>query len=120
MATDTHPIRKDTTMSGSHLQPVAVKVVLEPADPQSYRDQPSWVATPIWPSVVDRTITGSISFGNSKTAEKTARRYAAAVMAGVVMYDLKVLTDIHGNTYVGHSSRVMGKYANADLKRLGF
>ena len=110
----------NASLSTQSLQPVAVKVVLEPADPQSYRDQPSWVATPVWPSVVDRTITGSISFGNSKTAERTARRYAAAVMAGVVMYDLKVLTDIHGNTYVGHSSRVMGKYANADLKRLGF
>jgi hypothetical protein len=37
-----------------------------------------------------------------------------------VFADPVIKTDVLGHTYVAASSRVMAKYANADLKRLGY
>jgi hypothetical protein len=49
-----------------------------------------------------------------------AERLRRAVMAGVVLLNPRVETDIHGQTYAGYDNRVSGKYANADLRRLGY
>jgi hypothetical protein len=43
-----------------------------------------------------------------------------AINAQVVFADPVIKTDVLGQTYVAASSRVMAKYANADLKRLGY
>jgi hypothetical protein len=103
----------------SNIQPVAVQVTLEPADPSIYRVEACWVAQPVWAGV-DRPIIGGISFGPGARGEKLARRYQAAVMAGQVFHGGVVKADVNGATYVAATSRVMGKHANADLKRLGF
>jgi hypothetical protein len=52
--------------------------------------------------------------------KRTAQRLVNAINAQVVFDDPVIKTDINGRTYVAASSRVMGKYANADLKRLGY
>lgn len=49
-----------------------------------------------------------------------ARRLVAAVRAGVVHVDAKVLRDTNDKTYVCATSRVHARTANADLIRLGF
>jgi hypothetical protein len=69
---------------------------------------------------VDRPRTYGISFSANPNGRKLADRLVAAVNAGVVLYDATIKTDINGRTYVCSTSRVMGKYANADLKKLGF
>lgn len=47
-------------------------------------------------------------------------RYVAALRAGVVYSSAKVRTDVNGETYVSTTSKVLGRYLNADLRRLGF
>ncbi len=71
--------------------------------------------SPVWPGV-DRPITHG--FVVAKPA--LAQRLACAINAGVVYADPSIATDVNGHTYVRAECRVMGKYANADLKRLGF
>ena len=105
--------------SPNNIQPVAVQIEEAPADPSIYREFPCWVAQPVWAGV-DRPIVGGISFGPGPKGQKLALRYQAAVMAGRVFHGGVVKTDTGGQTYVCATSRVMGKYANADLKRLGF
>lgn len=65
---------------------------------------------------VDRPDSVAWVLGNRRTAE----RLRTAVVAGAVFYDISVNTDTSGRTYVQASSRVMAKYANADLRRLGY
>lgn len=74
-----------------------------------------WIEYPY--AGVDRPRTHGISTGGDA---RLAERLVAAVNAGAVNYGQAVLTDVHGQTYVGDHSRVMGKYLNADLTRLGF
>jgi len=70
---------------------------------------------------VDRAAIQSISCGRDNTkARALGRRLCAAITAGVVVKDAKVLTDINGKTYVSFNSAVLGRYLNADLKRLGY
>jgi hypothetical protein len=54
---------------------------------------------------LDRPCTGGFLFGHKKRA---------------LHKDPKVVKDIGGKTYVQATSKVMAKYANADLRRLGF
>lgn len=68
-----------------------------------------------WPGV-DRPRTGGFVLGNPITA----RRLAAAINAGAVYSDPEIRMDVDGKTYVRASSRVLGRTASADLKRLGF
>jgi hypothetical protein len=51
---------------------------------------------------------------------KLAERLVRAVEAGVVFTPERVATDVNGNTYLVAPTKVMGRTANADLKRLGF
>ena len=73
-----------------------------------------WVTYPY--AGVDRPKTHGISADTARNADRLVR----AINAGAVNYDQTILTDVNGNTYVGDRSRVMGKYLNADLTRLGF
>lgn len=59
----------------------------------------------------------SISTGKNQAL---ADRLAAAVDAGVVFTELEVATDVFNEKYVAHKTNVMGRYLNADLRRLGF
>lgn len=56
------------------------------------------------------------------TTTPIPQRLADAIKAGVVCVDQRVATDVNGATYVEHRGhlKVSGKYANADLKRLGY
>lgn len=74
-----------------------------------------WSVHPIWADV-DRPDTG----GWAVNGEKLARRLERAVRAGVAIGPAAVRTDVNGQTYVNAPHRVMGKYMNADLRRLGF
>lgn len=69
---------------------------------------------------VDRAVTHGIETGPGTRGKKLADRLAAATRAGVVEYDQFIRRDVNGRSYVASTSRVMGKYLNADLKRLGF
>jgi hypothetical protein len=75
-----------------------------------------WRVYSTWDAPVDRPSTHGFVLGNKRTAQ----RLVNAINAQVVFDDPVIKTDINGRTYVAASSRVMGKYANADLKRLGY
>lgn len=51
---------------------------------------------------------------------RMAARLSKAIEAGAVFHDFEVRTDVNGRTYLGYSSRVLGRMMNADLRRLGF
>jgi hypothetical protein len=67
---------------------------------------------------LDRT--ECISFGLKLTHGKLAQRLASAIDAGKIFTNPSIKTDVNGKTYVDARSTVMGRYLNADLKRLGF
>lgn len=75
-----------------------------------------WRVYSTWDAQVDRPSTHAFVLRN----EKTARRLVDAINAQVVYADPVIKTDVDGRTYVQASSRIMGKYANAGLKRLGY
>lgn len=74
-----------------------------------------WSVDPVW-SDVDRPRTG----GWLVRGEKMARRLERALRAGAVYDSPRIATDVNGKTYVEGSAKVMGRYMNADLRRLGF
>lgn len=49
-----------------------------------------------------------------------ADRLADAINAGKALQVQGVLVDANGKSYLNTRARVMGRYLNADLKRLGF
>lgn len=61
-----------------------------------------------------------ISHGTQLLNKRTAERFAAAIEAGVAFTDPQIATDANGKTYVAAKCHVFGKYANANLKALGF
>ena len=93
--------------------PILIDVTREP-----HPDMTGAVAVhPVW-SGVDRPDTG----GWTVSTTKMALRLVAAIRAGFVCTNPRVMTDVHGKTYVTHDghSRILGRRMNADLKRLGF
>lgn len=62
----------------------------------------------------------SETHGYVVTTPALAKRLAAAIEAGAVFHDFEVRTDVNGKTFLGYSSRVLGRMMNADLRRLGF
>lgn len=74
-----------------------------------------WTVTPEWTGV-DRPTTHSWTVLDRALAD----RLAAAVLAGAVYVNPVIATDVNGATYVQARSLVMGKYANADLRALGY
>jgi hypothetical protein len=94
--------------------PVLLRVDITPYA-ENHPDLHGYVqVTPIWGGV-DRP--DSFSWA---TKPAIAVRLRRAIMAGVVLLNPHVKTDITGKTYVEYDNRVSGKYANADLKRLGY
>ena len=83
------------------------------ADTGEYTVTTSWVGAPL-----DRPSTHGYRFGPRH--RRLAERLAAAIDAGAVYSDPTVTRDINGATYVAATARVLGKYANADLRRLGY
>ena len=75
-----------------------------------------WRVYATWDAPVDRPSTHGFVLRNKRTAQ----RLVNAINAQVVFADPVIKTDVLGHTYVAASSRVMAKYANADLKRLGY
>lgn len=78
-------------------------------------DHGGFDVTPIW-SGVDRPITS----GWCVTSKSVAERLRRAVMAGAAIADVRLATDLNGNTYVANRHVVSAKRANADLRALGF
>jgi hypothetical protein len=68
-------------------------------------------------SGVDRPITFGIICKNLKNANRLRK---AALDGKIVDMEAEILTDTEKETYAKHNCRVMGKYLNADLKRLGY
>lgn len=75
-----------------------------------------YIVIPVWADV-DRPKSSSYS---CNTDHKLAERLAAAILAGVVLEEPSVQTDIHQQTYVSHGFAIRMRCANADLKRLGY
>jgi hypothetical protein len=98
-------------VNGQHV-PVDVTIERRP-EPGTFFS--TWSVSPIWGGV-DRADVGGWAVGT----EALALRLKAACLAGVVHYDTRIAEDVNGNTYVANTRRVMAKYANADLKALGF
>jgi len=71
-----------------------------------------------WSGDVDRK--DGIGWGFAPNKMALALRLVRAVNDGVVFGTPEVLTDINGKTYINADKKVMGKYANADLNRLGY
>lgn len=72
---------------------------------------------PVWKGV-DRPV--CFSWGLKKSHMSLAKRLQKACLAGVVLVNPQIKTDIYGKTYVETNCRVLGRMLNADLKRLGF
>ena len=60
------------------------------------------------------------SFGFLVRDQALAQRLARAVEAEAVFAAPTVCRDVHGQTYVSATSRVLVRTASADLRRLGF
>lgn len=79
---------------------------------------PRYLVETHWTGVeLDRPCTGGISTGGDW---KLAERLARAINAGAIHTDPKVVQDINGKTYVQSGHKVMGRYLNADLRKLGY
>jgi sensor domain CHASE-containing protein len=74
-----------------------------------------FTVSPVWPGV-DRPNVG----GTCVRGRKLADRLAAAWRDGAAYSAAEVRTDTSGQTYVHATSRILGRMANADLKRLGY
>lgn len=96
------------------ITPTIVRVDITPDEGDEW-SKPGWCVRPVW-SGTDRTDGSGWILGNRRTAE----RLRTAVLAGAVFHNISVGTDVNGRTYVKATSRVMAKYANADLRRLGY
>jgi hypothetical protein len=83
---------------------------------QELRGKDYVTVTPVW-SGVDRQYDCSWV-----CLRKNAMRLQQAILAGKVLINPRIATDVNGKTYVAHGGflKVSAKYINADLKRLGF
>lgn len=59
-------------------------------------------------------------FGLKANHAGLATRLKRAIDAQAVFTDPKIVNDVNGHTYVMAKCLVMGRYLNADLKRLGY
>ena len=69
----------------------------------------------IWGGV-DRPDVGGFAIRRASVAARLAR----AIKAGAVYFDAEVRRDVNGRSYVSAKSRVLGRRANADLRKLGY
>lgn len=78
-------------------------------------DDGRFIVVPYW-SGVDRPSSSQWSCGTNKAL---AERLKAAILAGVIIEDAIIKTDIYGKTYASYGFAVRMRCLNADLKRLG-
>jgi hypothetical protein len=83
-------------------------------------DHDELIVWPYWSGNVDRPEGYGYAFADDARGRALAQRLKAAMLAQVVFTDAHVLRDINGKTYIDAHSRVLGRKANADLRRLGF
>lgn len=85
-------------------------------------DLEGWSVKVVWscdtPRLLNRTDGMGWLFGPNH--KRLAERLVAAINAGVVFGNPELRTDVNGRTYVSADVKVLGRTANADLKRLGF
>lgn len=81
--------------------------------------KPSIVVRPFYRGV-DRPEGVGIDLNDTPAHWALARRLQRAINAGVASPISGIGTDCTGKTYARTTLNVMGKYLNADLKRLGF
>jgi hypothetical protein len=94
---------------------MSVETYLHPTATVERADQMFRISV-YWNGGVDRPCVGGYVLPNKNTAD----RLASAINAGAVYTGAEIRTDVDGRTYVRASSRVLGRTASADLKRLGF
>lgn len=58
--------------------------------------------------------------GYAVRGRRLAERLAQAMRDGKVFRDAEVKVDMNGKTYVSANSNVLGRTANADLRRMGY
>jgi hypothetical protein len=91
-------------------------------EPATDQTPGGWGVTTGWtvdtPDTLDRA--DGIGFEFGPKHRELATRLAAAITAGVVFTAPEIKRDVNGRTYVSASCQVLGRHANADLKRLGF
>jgi hypothetical protein len=77
-----------------------------------------WRVDTLWPiEGLDRPHTHGYVLGNNS---RLADRLSRAIEDGAVYENPRIVRDVDGRTYVQAHAKVMGKYANADLRRLGY
>jgi hypothetical protein len=83
---------------------------------ESLRHKDYVLVTPVWSGV---TATHTSSW---VCLRKNAIRLSRAILAGKVLINQRIATDVHGKTYVMHGGflLVSARTMNADLKKLGF
>lgn len=99
----------------------AVRRQLDEHDRAAGIAEGSWEVQTIWSSehvALDRPAGIGFTFGPNH--RELAIRLATAITAGVVFTAPEIKRDVNGRTYVSARSQVLGRRANADLKRLGF
>lgn len=94
---------------------VLLDVVTEPWDDGTGVQPGLFSVHPVWADV-DRPDSG----GWVVRGRPIARRLEAAIRAGAAVVPTGITTDRAGKTYVQTTSRVMAKYMNADLRKLGY
>lgn len=83
-------------------------------------EHPSWwLVSTTWASSLPN-LDRYDGIGYLCSSKRNAERLCRAINAGAVFADPRIAFDIYGAAYVATTSRVMGKYMNADLKRLGY
>ena len=75
--------------------------------------------TPIWTGV-DRARTSSLTLVNKPSNMALANRYKRAIESGAAFCHVELTHDSKGKSYIHAVENVMGRYLNADLKKLGY
>lgn len=75
----------------------------------------------VWGGVkLDRPSVGGYGFPATKTGRSVAARLARAINDGAWYGTPEVKVDRGGETYVHARGRTMAKYANSELRRMGY
>ncbi len=82
-------------------------------------NETSITVTPMFRGV-DRPQGYGMGFPNTPAGRRLAERYRRYLKSGEAFPGLHVKTDVNGKTYAFYSLTILGRTANADLKRLGF
>lgn len=69
---------------------------------------------------LDRPSVGGYGFAATKTGRGTARRLAQAINEGVWYPRPELAVDVNGATYVSARGLTIAKYANSELRKLGY